>query len=122
MRAAARPLAATAIHIPLSFGENGRCCIPAADQRTDRAARGGWWLDYAEHATVLALAEVLAVAAGPAVASCELYAAQCGYTSEWLLHLCSRTIPDPGVTSAARWHFWSESVSESPPGAAPNAK
>ena len=27
---------------------------------TDPAARGGWWLDYAEHATVLALAGVLA--------------------------------------------------------------
>ena len=25
----------------------------------DPAARGGWWLDYAEHATVLALAGVL---------------------------------------------------------------
>ena len=32
---------------------------------TDEAARGGWWLDYAEHATVLALAGVLAVSRGP---------------------------------------------------------
>jgi hypothetical protein len=32
---------------------------------TDPAARGGWWLDYAEHATVLALAGVLAVSRGP---------------------------------------------------------
>jgi hypothetical protein len=31
----------------------------------DPAARGGWWLDYAEHATVLALAGVLAVSRGP---------------------------------------------------------
>jgi hypothetical protein len=27
--------------------------------------RGGWWLDYAEHATVLALAGVLAASRGP---------------------------------------------------------
>jgi hypothetical protein len=32
---------------------------------TDEAARGGWWLDYAEHATVLALAGVLAASRGP---------------------------------------------------------
>jgi hypothetical protein len=32
---------------------------------TDEAARGGWWLDYAEHATVLALAGALAACRGP---------------------------------------------------------
>jgi hypothetical protein len=32
---------------------------------TDEAARGGWWLDYAEHATVLAVAGVLAASRGP---------------------------------------------------------
>jgi hypothetical protein len=32
---------------------------------TDQAARAGWWLDYAEHATVLALAGVLAASRGP---------------------------------------------------------
>jgi hypothetical protein len=32
---------------------------------TDPAARGGWWSDYAEHATVLALAGVLAASRGP---------------------------------------------------------
>jgi hypothetical protein len=32
---------------------------------TDQAAHGGWWLDYAEHATVLALAGVLAACRGP---------------------------------------------------------
>jgi hypothetical protein len=32
---------------------------------TDEAARGGWWLDYAEHATVLGLAGVLAASRGP---------------------------------------------------------
>ena len=31
----------------------------------DPAARGGWWLDYAEHAIVLALAGVLAASRGP---------------------------------------------------------
>jgi hypothetical protein len=31
----------------------------------DPAARGGWWSDYAEHATVLALAGVLAASRGP---------------------------------------------------------
>jgi hypothetical protein len=31
---------------------------------TDPAARGGWWLDYAEHAAVLALAGVLAASRG----------------------------------------------------------
>jgi hypothetical protein len=36
---------------------------------TDPAARGGWWLDYAEHATVLALAGCSQLAAGPAGAS-----------------------------------------------------
>jgi hypothetical protein len=32
---------------------------------TDEPARGGWWLDYAEHATVLALAGLLAACRGP---------------------------------------------------------
>ena len=32
---------------------------------TDPAARGGWWLDYDEHATVIALAGVLAASRGP---------------------------------------------------------
>jgi hypothetical protein len=32
---------------------------------TDEAARGGWWWDSAEHATVLALAGVLAASRGP---------------------------------------------------------
>ena len=36
---------------------------------TRPAARGGWWLDYAEHATVLALAGMLAASRGSAGAS-----------------------------------------------------
>jgi hypothetical protein len=32
---------------------------------TDEPARGSWWLDYAEHATVLALTGVLAASRGP---------------------------------------------------------
>jgi hypothetical protein len=32
---------------------------------TDEAARGGWWLDYAEHATVLALAGAPGASRGP---------------------------------------------------------
>jgi hypothetical protein len=32
---------------------------------TDQAAHAGWWSDYAEHATVLALAGVLAASRGP---------------------------------------------------------
>jgi hypothetical protein len=39
--------------------------LPRQIGGTDEAARGGWWLDYAEHATVLALAGVLAVSRGP---------------------------------------------------------
>jgi hypothetical protein len=31
----------------------------------EAAANSGWWLDYAEHATVLALAGVLAASRGP---------------------------------------------------------
>jgi hypothetical protein len=39
--------------------------LPRQIGGTDPAARGGWWLDYAEHATVLALAGVLAASRGP---------------------------------------------------------
>jgi hypothetical protein len=39
--------------------------LPRQIGGTDQAARGGWWLDYAEHATVLALAGVLAASRGP---------------------------------------------------------
>jgi hypothetical protein len=39
--------------------------FPRQIGRTDEAARGGWWLDYAEHATVLALAGALAASRGP---------------------------------------------------------
>jgi hypothetical protein len=39
--------------------------LPRQIGGTDPAARGGWWSDYAEHATVLALAGVLAASRGP---------------------------------------------------------
>jgi hypothetical protein len=39
--------------------------LPRQIGGTDPAARGGWSLDYAEHATVLALAGVLAASRGP---------------------------------------------------------
>jgi hypothetical protein len=39
--------------------------LPRQIGGTDPAARGGWWLDYAEHATVLGLAGVLAASRGP---------------------------------------------------------
>jgi hypothetical protein len=51
--AGARLLATAAIAYPRQIGG------------TDEAARVGWWLDYAEHATVLALAGVLAASRGP---------------------------------------------------------
>jgi hypothetical protein len=39
--------------------------LPRQIDGIDPAARGCWWLDYAEHATVLALAGVLAASRGP---------------------------------------------------------
>jgi hypothetical protein len=39
--------------------------LPRQIDGIDPAARGGWWSDYAEHATVLALAGVLAASGGP---------------------------------------------------------
>jgi hypothetical protein len=39
--------------------------LPRQIGATDEAAPGGWWLDYAEHATVLALAGLLAACRGP---------------------------------------------------------
>jgi hypothetical protein len=46
---------------------------------TDEAVRGGWWLDYAEHVTVLALAGVLAASRGP---GCRILRGLCG--AVWL--------------------------------------
>jgi hypothetical protein len=72
---------------------------------TDDAARGGWWLDYAEHATVLALAGLLAACRGP---GWRILRGLCG--AVWLYlgvvaALVSRTVPVPGVASAAAWQF-----------------
>ena len=49
--------------------------LPRQIGGTDAAARGGWWLDYAEHATVLALAGVLAASRGP---GCRILRGLCG--------------------------------------------
>jgi hypothetical protein len=43
----------------------GAIAYPRQIGGTDPAARGGWWLDYAEHATVLALAGAFAASRGP---------------------------------------------------------
>jgi hypothetical protein len=39
--------------------------LPRQISGTDAAAQAGWWSDYAEHASVLAMAGVLAVSRGP---------------------------------------------------------
>jgi hypothetical protein len=53
--------------------------IPRQIGGTDQAAHGGWWSDYAEHATVLALAGVLAASRGP---GCRILRALC--SAVWL--------------------------------------
>jgi hypothetical protein len=88
---------------------------------TDPAAHGGWWLDYAEHATVLALAGLLAARRGPGCRILRGCAARSGCTSDWSRHWFCRATPDRGIASAAR-HFWSALDSALPPGAAPNVK
>jgi hypothetical protein len=72
---------------------------------TDEAARGGWWLDYAEHATVLGLAGVLAASRGPGWrilrGLCGAVWLYLGLVPRWF----SRITPDRGVASAAGLHF-----------------
>ena len=56
---------------------------------TDEAARGGWWLDYAEHATVLAVAGVLAASCTP---GCRILRGLC--SAVWLyLGLVALVLP-----------------------------
>jgi hypothetical protein len=89
---------------------------------TDEAARGGWWLDYAEHATVLALAGVLAASRGP---GCRILSGLCSAVWLYLGLVAALVLPDPpahGVVSAVRLQFWSASVSALRPGAALNVK
>jgi hypothetical protein len=79
-------------------------------------------LDYAEHATVLALAGVLAASRGPGCRILRGLAARSGYISDWSPRWFPRTTPAHGVVSAARLQFWSASVSALRPGAALNVK
>jgi hypothetical protein len=57
---------------------------------TDEAARGGWWLDYAEHATVLALAGVLAASRGP---GCRILRGLCSAVWLYLGLLAALVLP-----------------------------
>ena len=96
--------------------------FPRQIGRTDPAARGGWWSDYAEHATVLGIAGVLAASRGP---GCRILRGLC--SAVWLYlggspHLFSRTTPGRGGASAAGLQCWSASVSALPSGAAPDVK
>jgi hypothetical protein len=89
---------------------------------TDEAAPGGWWLDYAEHATVLALAGLLAACRGPGWRILRALCSAVWSYLDSLPHLSSDATPDRGIASAARLHFWSALDSALPPGAAPNVK
>jgi hypothetical protein len=60
-----RPLLIWAVLAGAALLATAAIAFPRQIGGTDEAARGGWWLDYAEHATVLALAGVLAASRGP---------------------------------------------------------
>jgi hypothetical protein len=77
---------------------HGSDCISAADRRNRSGGPpGGWWLDYAEHATVLALAGVLAASRGP---GCRILRGLC--SAVWLYLglvaalVCCHTMPGRG--------------------------
>jgi hypothetical protein len=96
--------------------------LPRQIGGTDPAARGGWWLDYAEHATVLALAGVLAASRGP---GWRMLRGLCSAVWLYLGLVAALVLPHhPGSwgRTAAPRHLWSASDSASPPGAAPNVK
>ena len=79
-------------------------------------------MDYAEHATVLALAGVLAASRGP---GCRILSGLCSavwLSSDWSPRWFFRTTPAHGVASAARLQFSSASVSALRPGATLNVK
>ena len=73
---------------------------------TDQAAQVGWWSDYAERATVFALAGVLAASRGPGWrvlrVLCSAGWLYLGLVAALVLH----TIPGRGVVSAAPRQFW----------------
>jgi hypothetical protein len=60
-----RPLLILAATAGAALVVTAAIAFPRQIGGTDEAARGGWWLDYAEHATVLALAGLLAACRGP---------------------------------------------------------
>jgi hypothetical protein len=96
--------------------------LPRQIGGTDQAAHAGWWSDYAEHATVLALAGVLAASHGP---GCRILRALCSAVWLYLGVVATLVLPHhpvPGAASAAPWRFWSVPVWASPPGAARNVK
>ena len=64
-----RPLLILAVLAGAALLVTAAVAFPRQIGGTDEAARGGWWLDYAEHATVLALAGCSPLAAGLAAAS-----------------------------------------------------
>jgi hypothetical protein len=97
--------------------------LPTDDRSAEPIRRpGGWWLDYAEHATVLALAGVLAACRGSGCRILRALVVRYGCTWEWSPCWSFRITLDPGVVSAALLHCWSASVSALPPGAALNVK
>jgi hypothetical protein len=60
-----RPLLILAALAGLALLVTAAVALPRQIGGTDQAAHAGWWSDYAEHATVLALAGVLAASHGP---------------------------------------------------------
>ena len=62
---AARAVLILALLVGATLLVTAAIAYPRQISGTDPAARGGWWSDYAEHATVLALAGVLAASRGP---------------------------------------------------------
>jgi hypothetical protein len=64
-RGASRPLLILAVLAGAALLVTAALALPRQMGGTDPAARAGWWSDYAEHATVLAMAGVLAASRGP---------------------------------------------------------
>jgi hypothetical protein len=64
-RGASRPLLILAVLAGGALLVTAAFALPRQVGGTDLAARAGWWSDYAEHATLLAVAGVLAASRGP---------------------------------------------------------
>jgi hypothetical protein len=65
--------------------------LPRQIGGTDPAAQAGWWSDYAEHATILALAGMLAACAGP---GWRILTALCGAVWLYLGLVAALVLPD----------------------------